>query len=303
MQTPMRKSQTLVLQNRRGEILRYAVMAVAVCLAPSNLAFGQWMGKQTGCYANSIIANPNRPTVANPPDITQYGVLELEYGWDQPWEEEGPQAKAVTGLLKFGLLCDVELRWGTTSFESQTEGGVTSNGTGDNWLGPQIRFYRQTKRVPSMAFSYSVKIPTANTQDGLGTGRVDHVFTLLASKDIAHFHFDFNATQFLIGRPNASGFDQNQQLDLAFSHVIYRRLQVTGEFYGDNRLNQTTPGFASTLWALTYTIVPRLVIDGGFEVGLTSGGPHFHEFVGATFSIANLYPGWRRRRAGSPADQ
>jgi len=43
------------------------------------------MGKQTGCYADStaaspIAAHPNRPTVANPADITQYGVLELEYG-------------------------------------------------------------------------------------------------------------------------------------------------------------------------------------------------------------------------------
>jgi hypothetical protein len=28
----------------------------------------------------------------------------------------------------------------------------------------------------------------------------------LASKDIAQFHFDFNFTQFLIGRPNTSGF-------------------------------------------------------------------------------------------------
>jgi hypothetical protein len=49
--------------------------------------------------------------------------------------------------------------------------------------------------------------------------------------------------------------------------------------------------------------VPRLVIDGGFEVGLTSGGSHRHAFVGATYSIANLYPGWHRRRSSSPANQ
>src|SRR6266550_857175 len=60
------------------------------------------MGKQTGCYADSIAANPNRPTVANPADITQYGVLELEYGWDRQWPEEGRQQASVGGLLKFG---------------------------------------------------------------------------------------------------------------------------------------------------------------------------------------------------------
>jgi hypothetical protein len=71
---------------------------------------------------------------------------------------------------------------------------------------------------------------------------VDHAFTFLVSKDIAQFHFDFNFTQFLIGSPNASGFDKNRQLSLAFSHIIRGRVQFTGEFYGDTRLNQATPG-------------------------------------------------------------
>jgi len=61
-------------------------------------------------------------------------------------------------------------------------------------------------------------------------------------------------------------------LNLAFSHVILHRLQFTGEFYGETRLNQATPGFASSLWALTYTVVPRLVMMAVFEAGLTSAG-------------------------------
>jgi hypothetical protein len=154
-----------------------------------------------------------------------------------------------------------------------------------------------------MAFSYAFKIPTASKEDGLGTGRVDHSFTLGASENIAHFNFDFNLTQFLNGRPAPFGFDENQLMALAFSHAIHGSLQFAGEFYGETRLNQTTPGFASSLWALTYTVGPGLVIDGGFEAGLTAGGPHRHAFVGITYSIANLYPGWRRRRLGSPANQ
>ncbi len=261
------------------------------------------MGKQTGCYADSIAANPNRPTVANPADITQYGVLELEYGWDRLWPEEGVRQTSLGGLLKFGLLCDAELRWNTNSFLSQTDPSGTYRSFGDNWLGSQIRFYRQTKRVPSMAAAYAVKIPSASTADGLGSGRVDHAFTFLVSKDIVRFHFDFNVSQLLVGRPKASGFDNNQQMNLAFSHVIHEGLQFTGEFYGDTRLNPATPGFASSLWALTYTVVPRLVLDGGFEAGLTSGGPHRHVFVGVTYSIANLYPGRPRKQPHSPADR
>jgi hypothetical protein len=255
-------------------------------------AAGQWMGKQTGCYADSIAANPNRPTVASPADITQYGVLEVEYGWDRVWPVGGVSQRSVNGLLKFAVLCDVEMRWNTTSFLSETDASGTHRTFGDNWLGPQVRVYKQTRHVPSLAFGYEVKIPSASTTDGLGSGHVDHNFTVLASKDVAHIHFDFNATEFWIG--GAHGVDRNQQYNLAFSHTIRGPLQFTGEFYGDTRLNRTTPGFASSLWALTYTARPRLVIDGGFEAGLTSGGPHRHVFFGATYAIANLYRGRKK---------
>ena len=288
------------------DFLRFAAVTLILCLTASNSAVGQWMGKQTGCYAHSVTANPiaahpNRPTAANPADITQYGVLELEYGWDHLWPESGIQQTSVGGLLKFGMLCDVELRWNTTSFLSQTNSIGTHRSFGDNWLGPQIRFYRETTRVPTLAFSYALKMPSARTGGGLGTGRVDHAFTFLASKNIEDFHVDFNVNEFLIGRPYASGVDENQQVDLAFSHALHGGLEFAGEVYGDTRLNRTTPMFVSSLFALTYTVTPRLVIDGGFEVGLTSGGPHRHAFVGATYSIGNLYLAWRRRGLSSPA--
>ena len=283
-----------------ADISRFTVMTLAACLAASNSAIGQWMGKQTGCYADLIAANPNRPTVSNPAHVTQYGVLELEYGWDRLWPEGGIHQTSFGGLLKFGLLCDIELRWDTTSFLSQTNASGTHRTFGDNWLGTEIRFHRQARRLPTLAFAYAFKIPSASTENGLGTGRVDHSFSFLASESIAHFNLDFNFTQFLIARPAASGLDKNQELALAFTHAIHGGLQFAGEFYGDTQLNKTTPGFASSLWALTYTIIPRLVIDGGFEAGLTSGGPHRHAFVGATYSIANLYPGHRRKQSRSP---
>ena len=284
-------------------VFRFVIVNLVACLAVTNSAIAQWIGKQTGCYADSIIANPNRPTVSNPAHVTQYGVLELEYGWDRLWPEGGIQQTSMGGLLKFGMLCDIELRWSTTSFLSETDSGGTSRTFGDNWLGTEVRVHRQTRRLPTMAFSYSFKIPSASTDNGMGTGRADHSFTFGASENIAHFTFDFNVTQFLIGRPAASGFDENQLMALAFSHAIRGGLQFAGEFYGETSLNQTTPAFASSLWALTYTIIPRLVIDGGFEAGLTTGGPHRHAFMGATYALGNLYPGWRRRRSSTRDDQ
>jgi hypothetical protein len=143
-----------------------------------------------------------------------------------------------------------------------------------------------------------VKIPSASTEAGLGSGRVDHALTFLASKDFGKSHFDFNATELWIGRPGPRRFDRNQQLNLAYSHNLVGDLQIQAELYGDTRLNAETPEFVSSLWALSYAVTPRFVIDSGYELGLTAGGPHRHVFAGLTYSIANLYPGFHRR---SPA--
>lgn len=285
-----------------ARLSRCAVLTFVLCVALTNSSVAQWMGKQTDCFTDSVTANPNRPTVSNPAHVTQYGVLELEYGWDRLWPEEHIHQTALEGLLKFGLFCDIEVRWSTTSFLSQTDETGTHQTFGDNWLGTEIRFHRQTTRLPTMAFSYALKVPSASTEDGLGTGRIDHSFTFGASEAIAGVNVDFNITQYVIGRPNVSGFDQNQLIALAFSHTIHSGLQFAGEFYGQTQLNETTPAFASSLLALTYTVIPRLVIDGGFEAGLTSGGPHRHAFFGATYSIANLYQSWRRKRSGTRSD-
>lgn len=131
----------------RGDMLRFTVVALVVSLRQSNSAFGQWMGKQTGCYADAIAANPNRPTVTNPAHVTQYGVLELKYGWDRLWPEQGIHQRSIGALLKFGMLCDGELRWNRTSLLSQIDARGTYRTFGDNWLGTEIRVHRQTKTI------------------------------------------------------------------------------------------------------------------------------------------------------------
>jgi hypothetical protein len=148
--------------------------------------------------------------------------------------------------------------------------------------------------------SYAVKIPSASAPKGLGSGRVDHQFKFLASKDVRGTHFDFNASALLIGRPRARGFDHNAEMNLAFSHPLRGKLGMTGELYGDTRLNSAVPGFVSTLWALTYTVTPRLVVDAGMAVALTPDAPFRKRLVvGFVYSLAELYPHIRRHLKGN----
>jgi Putative MetA-pathway of phenol degradation len=269
-------------------LLRFGgmIFAASLCL-PVNLA-----AQCASAPHGGIRANPNRPTVADPADISEFGVLEVEYGWNHVWRGGGARGNDFGALVKFAVLCDLEIRWSPDTVISQ--GG--ERGFGDNWLGAQYRFYHQSRRVPALAVSYTAKIPSASAAKGLGSGRVDQQIKFLASKDVGGAHLDFNASALVIGRPAASGHDANAEIDLSFSHALRGKLGLTGEIYGDTRLNPSVPGFASTLWALTCTLTPRLVVDVGMDTALTSEAPFRKRFVmGFVYSLGELYPRLRRQ--------
>ncbi len=245
---------------------------------------------------DGIVANPNRPTVADPADITQYGVLEVEYGYDHVMGLQRERENNLSGLFKFAATCNFEIRWDTETFLRQTDQGITQTGFGDNALGFEYRFHRQSKRIPSLSIGYSLRFPSASVAKGLGTGKYDHEIRIYASKDILGTHFDFNTAYIFLGRPASGGTDQFTQMNLAFSHPIYKKLQFTGEFYGDFKFNNSAPAFADGLWALTYAIKPRLVVDAGIDHALSSGAPfHRRYFVGVTYSIMDVYKAIRSR--------
>jgi hypothetical protein len=262
------------------------IVLLAWLATPVNLA-----AQCSSAPQGEIRANPNRPTVADPADITEYGVLEVEDGWNHEWLGGATRENDFGALVKFAVLCNLEIRWSPDTLISQN--GQT--GFGDNWVGAQYRFYHQTRWVPSLAVSDMVKIPSASATRGLGSGRVDQQIKFLASKDLGSTHFDFNASAFLIGRPSGGGDDTASEIDLSFWHPLWRKLALTGEIYGDTRLNDSVPGFASALWALTYTITPRLVVDSGMDTALTPNAPFRKRFVmGFVYSFGELYPSLRR---------
>ena len=125
-----------------------------------------------GAVQEPIVSNPNRPTVADPADITQFGVAEIEYGFSA-----SKNIQSFDGLLKFAFAKDLELRIGTNTF--LRDASVPVHGAGDTTLGLQWRAVHQKKFVPTMSLSYLAKAPTA--PDALGSSEWDHEVKVLLS--------------------------------------------------------------------------------------------------------------------------
>jgi hypothetical protein len=186
-----------------------------------------------------LIATPNRPTVTNTAETTQFGVLEIEFGISAATRQQSLQ-----GLLKFGLLRDVELDWAGNPW--QHDASVHYVGVSDNNPGLRWRFLRQAKRRPTLTVEYSAKLPTAGRVEV--SGEVDHIVTLLASKDFPkRFHVDANLGYTWLGRPG-SGFDHYWQPTGTLSYALTHKWQLAMEFSGnDTRERHHACGHAEPL--------------------------------------------------------
>lgn len=67
-----------------------------------------------------IISVPNRPGVVNPAEVTQKGVLEIEYGWDRAFRSQNFKTYTdAVGFVRFGLTEEIELHLGMVNYISQ----------------------------------------------------------------------------------------------------------------------------------------------------------------------------------------
>jgi hypothetical protein len=70
---------------------------------------------------------------------------------------------------------------------------------------------------------------------------------------------------------------------LSISHLI-GRFTVSGEVW--NFAQPLTHGYAvGNLWAASYSVRKNLVIDTGFDYGLTSASTHWEGFAGFTYLL------------------
>ena len=235
-------------------------------------------GRPAPQSGNSITAVPNRPTFSNTAETVQTGVFEIEYGF-----EAANGHQNINGLLKLGLVKNLELRFANDPFER--DAGTAA--FGDSAAGLKYRFIRERGALPTISALYTATLPTAGA--GLGVGAPAHSVAVLVSKDFGKHHLDFNESAEWRGRPDAHGYDRDYFTALAYSHPLTNSLGIDAEIAGFSRVNAATPSTLTILGALTYSVSSRLVLDGGCYVAAHGNLPRVTFFAGVTYAVADLY--------------
>jgi hypothetical protein len=111
---------------------------------------------------------------------------------------------------------------------------------------------------------------------------------VVLSRDVGAFHFDINALETWLGEPPAAGGTARQtSATVSTSRTLDDRWSLTAELYSIGP-SPAGPRVVSNLWCAGYRVSPRLVLDGGVDVGLSHGAQKISAFAGLTVGLARF---------------
>jgi hypothetical protein len=190
-------------------------------------------------------------TVDDPetPEFRHYEVnLSVSSGQVRGSETQEPYLE-----INYGYKSNVELTLGGSLDSVRNSGTDRVFGLGDTHLEAAWRFQEEGRHTLPLTLHYGLKIPTAGTSQGIGTGRMDHALELITGKSLGRY------TLFADGGYNrlaGAGQKDNAFYGTAVTYQATEKLVVGLEGYGNT---PDAPNVTHELaWdvAATYDVTP-----------------------------------------------
>ena len=232
--------------------------------------------------ADDAVANPGRPTVSTPATLTPVDYFQFETGVLAAWNSPALSSQEnLTEVIKFSVSRRIELLAGSEPYAHSSAVGQPTNAPGDVALGVQGIVHHGEGAQPTVALSYFGRVYSGDAPD-LDIGSFRNSGLILVSADVKGFHYDTNYlfNEVVNGAVRRAQFGQT----LSVSHSLHKKLGISGEIWHFTQpfLRSNTVG---NLWALNYNMRRNLVLDGGFNRGLTSTSTRWEAFAGFTYLL------------------
>ncbi len=230
----------------------------------------------------SSYPNPGRPSVSSPATITPVGYFQFESGFLGASESPDFSSQAsIIGVVSFSVTRRLELLVAAQPYAHSHVEDRWTNEPGGVSLGIQGIVYHGKAAKPTIAISYFHQIYGGNAPD-LDIGSPTNFLLLLASAEVKGFHYDTNLffNEVVQNPIRRAQFGQS----LSISHPLGKKFGATGEIWHFSQPFAQSNAIG-TLWALSYDAKRSLVLDGGFNRGLTSTSTKWEVFAGFTYLL------------------
>jgi hypothetical protein len=265
------------------------LLRIRIVLCATLILFARTAAAQSAA-SDEPEANPGRPTVSTPATLTPVGYLQFETGILGAWHSpEFSSRFAPNEVIKFSPISRFELLAAAEPIVHYTAAGSTANGVAEVFLGAQTVLNPGEGAKPTVSVSYFHRVYDGGAPE-LDYGSPQNSFLLLASADVKGFHYDTNAMLNELVQGSVQGSVQRPVRrpqfgqSLSISHPLKGKFSLSGEIW-----HFTQPflrgNAIGNLWAVNYAARKTLVLDAGFNHGLTSTSTHWEAFAGFTYLL------------------
>jgi hypothetical protein len=248
-----------------------------------------------GCFAQSDPvgapeANPGRPTVSTPATLTPVGYLQFENGFVFAKDSlEFSDRFGLNQVTKMTVHPRLELILQSEPLVHSDLSTQHELHEGEVFAGAQAVLIQGHASRPTVSVSYFRRLHASVAPEiDIGTNRQSVL--VLVSGDVYGFHFDANGIATEQGEESVRRAQFGQTLSV--SHPL-KGFTVSGEIWHFSQpLNRGNA--VGNLWAISYPLRKNLVVDGGFNRGLTSTSTRWELFAGFTYLLPRRL--WRARK-------
>lgn len=253
---------------------------VQICLFTMFCAFAQpgFAQSTMNCAPD---ANPGRPTVSTPATLTPAGYLQFENGTlFAEHSVEFSQRFGTSQVTKLTVHPRLELFLQSEPLAISQSEAKTAIHEGEVFVGTQGVLVDGDESRPTVSVSYIRRVHVSAAPE-LDIGTFQQSGLILLSEDVHGFHVDTNGvvaeqTQGAIRRAQ---FGQTFSISHPLGHFT-----ISAEIWHFSQpfLHGNAVG---NLWGVSYSVRKNLVVDGGFDHGLTKTSTQWETFVGFTYLL------------------
>ena len=165
-----------------------------------------------------------------------------------------------------------------------TQTSTTQSGLGDILLRGRYYVLDGTPTVPTVALIGRVKFPTADSAQGLGTGRFDETLGMELTQRLPSNFVAFADTGYtFIGHVQGVGLRNQWYYDLGLGYYFTKALLGSVYYEEWRAVVQGLQNPQDLLFALNWTVTDAFRLNSALQIGLSDGAPAY----GITFG-ANL---------------
>ncbi len=166
-------------------------------------------------------------------------------------------------------------------------GGGGGSGLGDVILKGRYYAIEQDELLPYIDLVGSLKLPTADEDKGLGTGKTDFTFMVECARRLENEKWiamlDLGYT--FVGDPSGYDADNRWLYSIGMAYELHSDITLSGYLDGRTAIFEGNDDPLSLLLMGEYKYTPDLRFDTLLEFGLNDGAPDF----GITFRVRKRY--------------